>query len=142
MLEARTYAEKRHSSLARNDTSSPGASPQHAMTVKDAKEAARQWMMAEGIHLPGFCGAFFHGSIAWLPDDAILPATSDVDVMVVLADADPPEKPGKFRYRDVLLEVSYLSRDRPDARRRLSSAGTSWPAACARRASSPTPRAG
>lgn len=28
--------------------------------------------------------------------------------MVVLADPDPPDKPGKFLYRDVLLEVSCL----------------------------------
>ena len=70
-------------------------------------------MTAEGSRTPGFRGAFFHGSVISLPDDAILPATSDVDVMVALADADPPEKPGKFLYQDVLLEVFYLSRDRP-----------------------------
>ena len=78
------------------------------MLVKQAKAVARQWVMAEGSRLPGFAGAFYHGSINWLPDDAVLPATSDVDVMVVLADANPPDKLGKFIYQDVLLEVSYL----------------------------------
>jgi hypothetical protein len=60
---------------------------------------------------PGFYGAFYAGSTNWLPDDAALPATSDVDVWVVLADPNPPDKLGKFIYRDVMLEVSYLSSD-------------------------------
>ena len=54
-------------------------------------------------------GAFLHGSINWLADEAELAATSDVDVMLVLAEDAPAQKPGKFRYQGVLLEVSYLS---------------------------------
>lgn len=54
-------------------------------------------------------GAFLHGSITWLPDDAELPVTSDVDVMVVVDDDIPGQKPGKFRYAGVLLEVSLIS---------------------------------
>lgn len=79
--------------------------------VRDAKEIARQWVSEEGSGLPNLVGAFFHGSVNWLPDDAPLPATSDVDVMIVLDDPAPPRKPGKFRYRNVLLEVSYLPSD-------------------------------
>jgi hypothetical protein len=82
------------------------------MIVKHAKEIARQWVIGEGSEIPGFWGAFFHGSINWLPSDAILPETSDVDVMVVLDDANPPDKLGKFVYRDVILEVSYWPRER------------------------------
>ena len=78
------------------------------MLVQHAKAVARQWVNAEASALPGFAGAFFHGSINWLPDEAVLPATSDLDLMVVLDAADPPEKPGKFFYRDVMLEVSFL----------------------------------
>ena len=81
------------------------------MIVKHAKDVARQWVIEEASQAPGFCGAFYHGSTNWLPDDAALPATSDLDVMVVLADPDPPHKPGKFIYQDVMLEVSYLPRD-------------------------------
>lgn len=79
------------------------------MIVKDAKDAARQWVSQAGGTLPGFQGAFFHGSTSWQPDDADLPATSDVDVIVVLAESSPPVKLGKFRYRDVILDVSSLS---------------------------------
>ena len=81
------------------------------MLVKEAKAVARRWVLEEGSQIPGFWGAFFHGSTTWLPDDAILPATSDLDVMVVLAAPNPPDKLGKFIYRDVMLEVSYLPRD-------------------------------
>lgn len=73
-----------------------------------AREVAAAWAEAEGARTPGFAGAFLHGSINWLPDKAALPASSDLDVMVVLAGDEPAQKPGKFRYQGVLLEVSYL----------------------------------
>jgi hypothetical protein len=78
------------------------------VTVRDAKAVARQWVIEEGSNLPGFVGAFFHGSVNWLPDDASMPATSDVDVMVVLGDSTPLQKPGKLRYQGILLEISSL----------------------------------
>ena len=81
------------------------------MIVGEAKEVARRWVREEASQAAGFCGAFFHGSTNWLPDDAVLPATSDLDVMVVLADPDPPVKLGKIKSGNVLLDVTYLSRD-------------------------------
>jgi hypothetical protein len=84
----------------------------YLMNIKQARDVARQWVIEEASSLPGFHGAYYAGSTNWLPDDAPLPATSDVDVMIVLADANPPTKLGKFIYRDALLEASYLSRDR------------------------------
>jgi hypothetical protein len=81
------------------------------MLVKHAKEAARQWVMDEASRTPGFHGAFYHGSINWLPDDALLPANSDVDIMVVLEGSGSPAKPGKLLTQGVLLEVTYLPGD-------------------------------
>src|SRR4051812_14311818 len=81
------------------------------MRVQQAKEVARQWVLEAANQIPGFSGAFYHGSVNGLPDEAALPATSDVDIMVVLADSNPVDKLGKFRYRDLLLEVSYLPAD-------------------------------
>lgn len=81
------------------------------MLVRQAREVARRWVIEEASGAPGFAGAFSHGSTNWLPGDTTLPATSDLDVIVVLDDPDPPVKPGKFRYRGVLLEVSYLPSD-------------------------------
>lgn len=81
------------------------------MLVKQAKAIAHQWVVENASQVPGFYGAFFHGSTNWLPDDSPLPRTSDVDVMVVLADPTVPNKLGKFIYQGVLLEVSYLPSD-------------------------------
>jgi hypothetical protein len=79
------------------------------MRAAEAREAARRWVAENAGAIPGFGGAFFHGSINWLPDGAVLPAGSDVDVMVVLAGDTVPPKPGKLLFSDVLLEISYLS---------------------------------
>ncbi|MCC6167260.1 MAG: hypothetical protein IT329_08545 [Caldilineaceae bacterium] len=78
------------------------------MRVSEAKAVARRWVIEEGSRTPGFVGAYFAGSITWLPDDAPLPETSDVDVMLVVEGPLPPHKLGKFVYDCVLLEVTYL----------------------------------
>ena len=79
------------------------------MLLKYAKEVALQWVTEVAEELPGFGGAFFHGSVNWMPDQAELLATSDLDIMVVIDAANQPQKLGKFDYWGVLLEVSYLS---------------------------------
>jgi len=81
------------------------------MLVKDAKAIARRWVIEHASATDGFYGAFYAGSANWLPAEAILPATSDVDVWIVWEGPGPGDKPGKFLYQDVLLEVSYQSSD-------------------------------
>ncbi|MFI7127245.1 hypothetical protein ACIBQ1_16225 [Nonomuraea sp. NPDC050153] len=76
------------------------------MRVEEARQIARQWVLAEGTALPGFDGAFLTGSALWADPADELAATSDVDVIVV---ADQPARLGKFAYRGILLEVSSLS---------------------------------
>jgi hypothetical protein len=76
--------------------------------VQQARAVARRWVTDQARHLPGFGGAFFHGSINWLDDDARLAPTSDVDIMVVLDGETPDLKLGKFLYQGVLLEVSFV----------------------------------
>jgi hypothetical protein len=68
-------------------------------------------MGEEASTMLGFRGAYTAGSTNWFSDDANLSATSDVDIMVVLA--EPSEGGGrqKFLYHGVLLEVSYLRQD-------------------------------
>jgi hypothetical protein len=86
--------------------------------LKRAKEVARQWVAEWVREAPGFYGAFFHGSANRLRDDATFPPTSDVDIMVVFADP-PPVKLGKFIYRDVMLEVSFLAWDQIQSPERI-----------------------
>jgi len=81
------------------------------MLVKQAKAVARQWVLEEAIKISGFVGAFYHGSANWLPDQAELAPTSDLDIMVVLDVAEPTIKLGKLIYQNVLLEISYLAYD-------------------------------
>jgi hypothetical protein len=81
------------------------------MLVKHAKAVARQWVVEEGSTAPGFLGAYHAGSTIWLPDDAVLPAASDVDIMLVLAQPSPLAMSGKLTYRGVLLDVAYLPSD-------------------------------
>ncbi len=81
------------------------------MIVKQARDAARRWVREEANAVPGFHGAYFAGSANWLPDDVSLPATSDLDINMVVTGSNAPNKRGKFIYRGVLLEVTYLSLD-------------------------------
>ena len=80
------------------------------MLVSEAREVARRWAVEEGPRLPGFVGALTHGSVNWLAPDAILPPTSDVDALVILAEPHRAEKLGKLLYGNVLLEVSVCPR--------------------------------
>jgi hypothetical protein len=75
--------------------------------VRDAKTVAREWVSEHAGSIPGFVGAYFAGSVNWLPDDAVMPATSDLDVNVVV---DGPEEitREKILYRDLLLEITFL----------------------------------
>ncbi|MEU6767809.1 hypothetical protein ABZ916_35540 [Streptomyces sp. NPDC046853] len=80
------------------------------MQVGLARSAAIQWVALHARADAAFRGAYFSGSTVGLPDDAELPPSSDIDIFVVTAHQDPPAKPGKLRFRGVLLEVSYLPR--------------------------------
>ncbi len=79
------------------------------MKVGFARNAAAEWVMAQASHESWFRGAYFSGSTIGLADEAELPAASDVDIVIVTAQEEPPLKLGKFIYRETLLEVTYLS---------------------------------
>lgn len=79
------------------------------MRVGFARSAASEWVMEHASKEAGFKGAYFSGSTIELPDDALLSATSDIDVVVITEAPEPPLKLGKFVYRGALVEVTYLS---------------------------------
>lgn len=72
--------------------------------VGRARAAAAAWVRQHAGG-PGFVGAYVTGSTVGLPDDAVLPPWTDLDVMVV---TDDPAKPGKISSGGALLEVSHL----------------------------------
>ncbi|MDP6452344.1 MAG: hypothetical protein QF898_03455 [SAR202 cluster bacterium] len=77
------------------------------MIVSQAKEIARQWVIKECEGLTDFLGAYLVGSVTHLPDDVEFPGSSDVDVAVVLERPQPENKPTKFLYHNVLIEVNF-----------------------------------
>jgi hypothetical protein len=81
------------------------------LNVEHVKMAAARWVSGVAASWPGFEGGFLHGSITWLPDDDTLPATSDVDLIVVLSGDQLPRNPGKFKYDGALLDASILPAD-------------------------------
>jgi hypothetical protein len=81
------------------------------VTVSEARALAARWVAGHAAGIPGFAGALLGGSAAWSPGDAELPATSDVDVMVVADDPGAAPARGKRRYGGVLLEVTVLPWD-------------------------------
>src|SRR5438128_1306093 len=81
------------------------------MNVEQAKDVARWWVIEQASRTPRFCGAFYAGSVNWLPVESTFPSTSDVDVRVVLSGPNLPSKLGIIVYRGVLLDVSYVPID-------------------------------
>ncbi|CAM3615899.1 hypothetical protein [Marinicrinis lubricantis] len=78
------------------------------MKVGTARKAAADWVRRHVIREDWFRGAYFSGSTVLMEDEVELPASSDMDVVVVTAEDDPPAKPGKFLYDGVLLEITFL----------------------------------
>ncbi|MFZ1991120.1 MAG: hypothetical protein WAW96_15285 [Alphaproteobacteria bacterium] len=81
------------------------------MLAKEAKRAARDWVLSEAAKLPGFAGAYLSGSILQHGDEETFPPSSDVDITIVVSGASPA-KLGKFIHNGVLLEAGFASADR------------------------------
>ncbi|WP_019535373.1 hypothetical protein [Paenibacillus ginsengihumi] len=80
------------------------------MKIGEARQAAADWVHKYAGREEWFVGAYFSGSTVGRPDGEELSSASDIDVVVVISHDEAPMKPGKFIYRDALLEVTYLSR--------------------------------
>jgi hypothetical protein len=59
--------------------------------------------------MPGFAGAYFSGSINWLPDDAPLPSGSDVDVWIARTGDAARFATGKRMHEGLILDVASTS---------------------------------
>ena len=79
------------------------------MRVGSARAAAAEWVAQYAGREAGFRGAYCSGSTVGLPDDATLPAASDIDIVIVTGQSEPPPKLGKFLHRGALIEATHLS---------------------------------
>jgi hypothetical protein len=82
------------------------------MKAAEARKAARRWVDEVASALPGFQGAFFHGSINGMSDDDPFPATSDVDVGVVFVDSEQLPRLGKIQRDGIIVEGAGITRGR------------------------------
>lgn len=80
------------------------------MRIGDGRNEAAAWVERHLANLPGFRGAYFIGSTASLSDDAEIPAYSDIDVVVVVSEADKfgASEREKLGLDGVLLEVTVI----------------------------------
>jgi hypothetical protein len=74
--------------------------------VRDAREVVRNWVIDEASGAAGFAGTMFRGSIIGMDDDALFPATSDVDIGLFHAGDEQSEWTGKFLHDGLIFEVS------------------------------------
>lgn len=88
-------------------------------TIGEARDIARYWVEGTSATIDGFHGAYVTGSAAWLSAESPLAPSSDVDVTVVLDTPVIPGKTGKFRYQDILLDVSFMPAGQLDAPERI-----------------------
>jgi hypothetical protein len=68
-------------------------------------------MATEAGNLPGYRGALWHGSIVDLSGGRELPASSDIDIVVVVDDPIARPALGKIVREGVLLDVSFVGWD-------------------------------
>lgn len=80
------------------------------MLIKEAKRLAREWTVQYAKDHK-ILGAYFNGSVIEMEDHAMLPASSDVDINLVIEGKEPAEKPGKLLYQNALLEASFIQKD-------------------------------
>ncbi len=75
-------------------------------TFAEARDIARQWVQREVAGQPGITGAFLYGSASTRAGDDILSPTSDLDIKIVVEDADMELDPRKSVIDGVVLDVS------------------------------------
>src|SRR5699024_12239912 len=78
------------------------------MKVGQARMIAESWVKQMASQETGFRGAYFTGSTIHLSDEAVLPKTSDVDMVSVTDRENLGLKLGKFMYNNGVLEVTHI----------------------------------
>jgi hypothetical protein len=73
--------------------------------VADAIAIVRSWVKDYGNQLPGFQGAHLMGGLAALAEDAPFPTFRDVDIAVVVDNADAVQPPSQHDYHGLMIEA-------------------------------------
>lgn len=80
------------------------------MDAGEVRRIAEKWVVDEIARAPGeTLGVFTHGSVNWMADGDAFPASSDLDLAVVVAETDPVRHhPYKQSYGGIVIEAFYL----------------------------------
>ncbi|MBE9914842.1 hypothetical protein G8C92_12435 [Paenibacillus donghaensis] len=89
------------------------------MKIGLARQNAAAWVTTNARKEEGYLGAYFSGSTVGRFDQDSLPVGSDIDVVVVREGEEAPPKPGKIRFRDTLIEITYVSSKQLDTAEHL-----------------------
>ncbi|MWV42128.1 hypothetical protein GRF59_00660 [Paenibacillus sp. HJL G12] len=89
------------------------------MRIGLARENASVWVYDYARKDEGYLGAYFSGSTVGRSDEDMLPVGSDVDIVVVKEGELPPQKLGKFMFRNTLIEVTYISSEQLESAERV-----------------------
>jgi hypothetical protein len=90
-----------------------GAAITGPMNAGEARSIAERWVAEEVARSPGevLC-VFTHGSINWMADAEPFPASSDLDLVVVVPKLDPARhRPCKRPYAGLAVEAFYVPRE-------------------------------
>lgn len=79
------------------------------MRIASARAAGRQWVQEHVSQKPWFKGAYFTGSTVGKDNEEEISSYSDLDIVIVTTQEEPPLKLGKFTYEGVMLEVTYFA---------------------------------
>jgi hypothetical protein len=79
------------------------------MLIHDARSIAHQWVEEHAAPLPGFAGAYLSGSMTVLPDEAVLPDASDIDIKILIDATEVDADIQKCLYRGAVIDVSHGS---------------------------------
>lgn len=89
------------------------------MRVREARDLAVRWVEEHARHRPGFRGALLHGSIHGLPPETLLPASSDVDLWLLVDEPEQLPVLGKRRYRGGILDLGGCGIERASSAERI-----------------------
>jgi hypothetical protein len=89
-----------------------GRREEEVVTVREAKDAAREWVLEHASEVPGLYGVFIAGSVNWRSDGSEYSPLSDVDLFhIVTGDPELAMRQRKHMHKEVLLETEAVSHE-------------------------------
>jgi hypothetical protein len=79
------------------------------MRIAHARDIARNWLKENSRKIEDYVGGYLSGSTAWGDPQAPFKKGSDIDLFIVVDREDTPTRPGKTLWKELILEINYVS---------------------------------